>query len=510
MMNKQCLQWLPAAGLGLLLLMVFLVYFASLFHVARADQVTFLAEYAGRNDLVRMVMDSLYYNRTREFSPGDEALFRPLLFLMLSVQKALFGYGFFWWQAVALGAHLFTVAMLWRLLRRWAGDTPGFHAAAWVLTVFFAFLFVNMEAVIWHGITPYVFFAGFVLIALERLDVFVVSSGQDRRALTVCALWLLAAVLTYEAGVWYIPCFFVYALVSLRGTGRIRRAGVLLMPLMIYVVWSAGHWILTQVQPNEETARLVGGAFLPKTVFNFLAVLKWFVGGGFFLQANDVIPISRLIVRADVFAWPWPLSHWMPMRWLGVAAVLILIASIAIGAWFIKEKGYWRRLGLLGAMLTGYVLIIVVGRANTRVDGTGLECSLYYFYNFWTIFTVILFVLVRSVFARHWLWALAVSLPLMACAAVNSWSVSLVTSSIAREHHMLRKTGVLLDSFIAEHKKEPDFSFYVQPNEAGNYQVSWLTKRLDPPGKKYYYVETLYPQYFRADKPKYSLRATGQ
>ncbi len=382
-------------------------YYPSLFHVARADQVTFLAEYAGRDSSLKTVIDSLFYNRTRLFSPGDVVLFRPLLFLMLSLQRLLFGYGFFWWQLIALSAHLFTITALWRLLRRWSTEDTPAVIAVWILTLSFAFLFSNLEAVIWHGITPYVFFAGFILTALERLDVVVISGGRTRAALTQTTLCLLAAILTYEAGVWYVPCFFVYALVMLRGTKRAHRALILLLPLVIYAGWSAGHFLYSGTHLEKESTAIAQTFVTWKTFTNLGLVIKWFITGAFFLQPHDLNPLYRLMVGPAALSTPWPFNDWITARWIGVPAVILILAAAGTSASTRLTTKRPERMALLGAMLLGYVLLIVAGRANIREDGTGLHCSLYYFYNFWTLFTALLFLLLLPVFQKKPVFATA-------------------------------------------------------------------------------------------------------
>ena len=53
-----------------------------------------------------------------------------------------------------------------------------------------------------------------------------------------------------------------------------------------------------------------------------------------------------------------------------------------------------------------------------------------------------------------------------------------------------------LDLLIQEKKSDPGFSFYVDPRYPGNYPYGTIRKVDDPPGKKYTFIELLYPQYF--------------
>ena len=155
---------LAPAGAVLLAVLIAAVYWPSLYHVARGDQINYLAELSSRHGFVQTVLGTLDINRTRVFGAGDEIAFRPVLFFILGLQKYLFGYAFMGWQAVALMAHLFVCGALYALLCRIRGGL-----FALLATGMFALAPVNIEAVTWHHITPYLLFAGCVLMALRGL-----------------------------------------------------------------------------------------------------------------------------------------------------------------------------------------------------------------------------------------------------------------------------------------------------------------------------------------------------
>jgi hypothetical protein len=496
--------WL-IAGWVVLTGLVAAAYFPSLYHVARADQVSFLAEYAGRDNGWRTVLDSLYYNRTREFSPGDAVLFRPLLFAILSVQKLAFGYGFFWWQLAALAAHCFALTALWLLLRRWSGVAAGYRTAAGLVVVLFAFLFASMEAVIWHGITPYVIFAGFILLAMAQLDRVVRSNASDGAALAACAGWLFAAVLTYEAGVWYVLCFTGYALLSLRGTARVRRAGVLLLPVILYALWSIGHWFLAGIHVEPETSHAARQLFSMQTVSNWLMVLKWFVAGGFFLQPHDVLLYSRMMIPPEVLTGLWPMKSWIAARWPGAAALVLIGSAMVAGGVQPRSREQWARILWVVAMIAGYVLIIAAGRANTRADSTGLQCCLYYFYNFWILFAVLIFLFAGAAVERWPVTGGVLAAVVIVFSAGNASGIHAVATVYADASRAGRSLVAEMDKFIAAHGREPGFSFYMSPGQPGNYPVGWLHRKTDFPGKQYSFVEALYPRYFTTRQPKYNL-----
>lgn len=503
MMIAACRRRLDRVCLFLVLAVVVAVYWPSLFHVARGDHMCFLADYAGKTSWIDKTFGAIYYNRTRLFSPGDTLLFRPLFFLILGVQNALFGYGFFWWQLVSLLSHLFVLWALWRLLRTWGG-----RWSAILFTAFFGLMFSNVEAVIWHGITPYVMFSGFILCALERLETWRISGGKDRRALYVSLGWMVAASFTYEMGPWYALCFMGYALWAAPAASERPRALIFLFPVSLFVVWDLAHAWLTGTPLGREGGAMTSRMVLWHTAENFFKLLKWFISGGFFLQYGDVRPVSRIMVDRGVLAWGWPWDGaWVWTRLTGLAlGGVFLIGAVFSRLW--SRERIAQRVLLLSAMLLGFVGMNVVGRMNMRTDGSGIECSLYYFYNFWVLFSLIIFLAVRGVFSqegrRLWLgWALSGVMAVFALS--NALTVGKLTSMMAHDHAAVRRLVVGLDKLVAERENEPGFSFYVGPDVPGNYLVTWLVKTGDAPGKQYLLAEALYPRYFNARDPKYTV-----
>ena len=80
-----------AAVLAGLFVAVALAYGPSLKHAPRADQWCFLVDTLDDHTFLDTFRHSYSYNRTRQVAPGDTDLFRPLLFALLSAEKAVFG-----------------------------------------------------------------------------------------------------------------------------------------------------------------------------------------------------------------------------------------------------------------------------------------------------------------------------------------------------------------------------------------------------------------------------------
>ena len=91
--------------LGIIFLINAFVYYPAFFQIARADQIDFLIETADTDNFFDLVNYSYSYCRSRLIDTGDEILFRPLFYVLLSFEKWLFGYRFIFWQALCIGFH---------------------------------------------------------------------------------------------------------------------------------------------------------------------------------------------------------------------------------------------------------------------------------------------------------------------------------------------------------------------------------------------------------------------
>ncbi|MDE2028408.1 MAG: hypothetical protein KGJ11_07695, partial [Candidatus Omnitrophica bacterium] len=139
--KNDALRWL---SFSLIALAVLVCYYPSLYYPPRADQVIYLSETSGLHKPWDLIFGCYNHNRHRTIAPGDELLFRPLLYAFLGVEQVLFGHHFWAWQLTALGAHLVLIWVLLRLLWHVSGPWLAF-AGAWS----FALAVSNYELVTW-------------------------------------------------------------------------------------------------------------------------------------------------------------------------------------------------------------------------------------------------------------------------------------------------------------------------------------------------------------------------
>ena len=187
---RRAWNWL---GSLLVLALIAYAYGPSLRHGPRADQWTYLTETLGEYRFADVVAHTWSYSRTRMINPGDTQLYRPLLFVLLAVEKTLFGNDFLCWQATGVVLHSLVSLLLFLILRRIRALTVGADAARsvvdalpLVLTIFFATNFAILEQVIWSHIAGYLVLTALILTSLWLLLELIAEPEPSRVARSCC------------------------------------------------------------------------------------------------------------------------------------------------------------------------------------------------------------------------------------------------------------------------------------------------------------------------------------
>src|SRR6185295_13382059 len=101
------------------------------------------------------------YAATRQHWKGDDALFRPALFVWLAVGNTLFSYHHVAWNVANLALHVLVALALFRLL-----NTIRPSAAALPVAVLFTVLKPPLELVVWNHLGGYLLACLFLTIGL--------------------------------------------------------------------------------------------------------------------------------------------------------------------------------------------------------------------------------------------------------------------------------------------------------------------------------------------------------
>ncbi len=459
---------------AVLLAVLGLVYFPSLYHVARSDQLSYLSALGLTHDWYSLAVSTIDLNRKSWFPGGDAALFRPVLYFLLGNERYFFEYDYWYWQLTGVLLHIIACGLLFRVLWR---IRPGIGAVC--SAAFFAFQFSNLEAVIWHHINGYILFAVFILAALDHFVKWTRDKVITDKVIPM-NIFLTLACLTYEGGVWYCLCF-----------AFVMRCRQLLLPVGIYTVLNLANIVC---HPD-----MVSSVFLGKGVAgahfwqSWFLTIQWFLCAGLFLRSEDIIFAPRLGLRPDFI---------MPPGGLNGGSLLVVVLSAAVGFVFWQRrhqlKEYLQLQTLLILMLAGYVMIIVCGRVMSRGVHDGLGNTLYYLYNFWILAVVAVYALAQS-FKRGKALLLA---GMIVLTVFNAQNIYRMNTFMARAFVPERGFVVYLRDFIRSHRTEKDFSFTVAQHCPGHY-YQMIPSRDGRGLKKFTFAQLLYPQYYKEIDAKY-------
>ncbi len=484
-------------GLGFLLIVVYTgwAYWPSLLDIPRGDQLVYLAEVSPQKDWGALAVSDYDLNRHRTFNPGDEILFRPLLYAFLGTEKFFFGYHFLLWQLVGILLHITVVYLILKLLL-----LMGQGLSAFLWAAFFGLFFINIELVTWHHLNSYLIFVVLILVSLNQVYRILVD-----RAPLFPRFWYMIAALApacfiYEAANLYSVLIAVF-LWFYRRDAR-RYVGWILLPVAIYTATSLINLFIFHPCINGFSRAfnwndiLVCSTDLAKT-------MAWWIYVGFF--RDQYLFILEFATRThmpldDVLAFK-KLSWFMPSVVLTASGIALygVILLLTVNRAFLRNRGPF--LGLMAGMIFIYCLVIVIGREQTGVLKNVLGFGLYYMYIFWAWLFILIYACIdfnksnqRILYRSMKIISATVLVMLI---ILNAQMLHMANNMRAKDSmNSIRLVGTL-EALIQQKGKEKDFSFFVNEKYPGNFIYPDATNRFD--GKRRYsFVELLYPSYSRS------------
>jgi hypothetical protein len=484
------LAWLTPARRAratavVLLLLVFWAYRPALQHVPREDQWSFLLDTVHEERFWPMLAGCYSYNRTREISPGDYPLFRPVLFATLCAEKALFGHRYFYWQATGIALHAAVVLVLLSLLlclhRLRPCTSPGLEKVrlllAYGLALFFGVNFAGAEMVFWCHIHGYLLYAlcvlgGLRLLAAELCGALPAGGWFWRRA-GAWALTLLAAF-SYETGSVYAA--LVGAALGLAAAARRQtRQGVLLFALFatILPLYRAADRLdqlsHPNAQPDVTAATVLDQARLGPTLHHARRFALFTLFQPFFPSCPEWSFNGRLCIP-EPGTTPW--RYWRHDPLLGVSWAVVL-AGACLGLCHLGRALCDRQgrsvlpflVVLLGLFLL-HLAIIVLGRMNLRPGRDVLATSSYYAYTPLAALLLVLYIVWSGppLPSRASAVALAVVLAgVVVLALCSAGKVRAMANRIRVHDRTLRAQINLLQALIDRHGQHPNYGVSFDP-----------------------------------------------
>jgi hypothetical protein len=481
--------WIEFIPISVLFLLLWFAYYPSLAHMPRADQGNYLADTIDDTDFYSTLRHTYSYNRTRITAPGDVALFRPVLFGFLALEKAFFGNNFSYWQVTGILLHFVIVFLVFELMYYFSiyagGQIEPYESSAldnfavkllpFVLSLYFALNFALQEMVIWTHIHGYMLFVVFALGAI-LMSYRIISDDQLlRRSKTLLFLgaWCLTllATFTYELGQ-----FFSLLLGFFIGVGLYRKDK--LKQSLVYVGLFASIGVIYQVA-NLADMKLHSGQF--NTDIDFKMVLKEF----FHIESLQNV---RRFIKFSVFQPFFPslaelsfggerlhISYRLE-RLVNYKDLVYFVLSFAVVSfWIFVSAAAMRTFRstakrasiLLMVVLAGtfffYACLIVLGRMNMRPHPGLLNSSGYYNY-----ISILLFVLISHLLfvgggsLRIWQHRRYISITFLAALVLlslyNTQKVRHANEMIAEYYRPVRVAADGVSAFVEKKKDEKDFS----------------------------------------------------
>jgi hypothetical protein len=481
------MRWL---AFGLIALAVLTFYFPSLYYPPRADQVIYLSQTAGKRP-VDLIFGCYDYNRHRTIAPGDELLFRPLLFDFLGCEQVLFGHHFWAWQLVELLAHLTLIWVLLRLLWHLSGPWLAF-AGTWL----FALSVFNYEMVSWPHMSCYIFAMACTVGLIEQAVFCFEENEVPWKRIKRILIYSLIACFMYETAnifVLMITGALIFSFPKMKG-----RLLWLITPVILYVFFSYYNYTYIDhvIHPAAVIAHRIA---IGEYVLAIIRLTFWWLYEGLFNGMYHYILGIRTMFPAN------EVMVFKPLVFNNPQVILeLIILPVFLGLAWIGRRQFLKRSALLiilSGMLFSYVAVIVLGRYHTLEELLdAVRVNTYYSYIFWAFILIIACVAITAqgtkTRLRQWLIIIFVTASLLS----GLWQGKKIYDmavNYSNESNSIVLLVTTLDLLIQEKKAGSNFSFYVDPDYPGNYPYGSIRKITDPPSKEYTFAEFLYPQYFR-------------
>jgi hypothetical protein len=468
-----------AAGLFVL---IAAAYAPARHHAPRADQWSYLADTAECRTFADLLGESYSYNRTRRIGPGDTDLFRPILFVLLAVEKQLFGPGDFRSpQAVGVGLHYAVCLLLLALLRtiataaRPADPARGIDPLPYAVTAFFALNPCVQELVIWAHLQGYVLFLAQLLASLTLLIRHATGPASGSwRSPALLGAWSVAllSAFTYELGQVYavLAGLFLAAAVAPR-VGAGRAVGLFAAFAGIALAYQTTNAIDRRVHegrygPDVNRHLMWERALTPATVEHTGRFVAYTTGQPFFpsLVHSDFGPgADRLHIPESLWA-GYGLRVFTPVLVCSLAVVGLGLGLGMAGLCRLARTGgrVPRLLFLLVAGLYGaYAAATVLGRLNVRPGPFALASNCYYAYPGLLLALVTLAAAWEAAGRRATQLRVALALGLVILTAAGAEHVRAVNEKMARELKEYTQPIRAVQMFVLEHRDEPGFRFAI-------------------------------------------------
>ena len=515
-----------------------IVFYPSFYNCAKADHIVYLVETAEMESLPELIGYSYSYCRTRVLLSGDRVLFRPIFYIVLSIEKWLWGYNFIYWQLTGFFLHLIILALFIKLLKIIRPDP-----ILILFALFFSMQYISCDLVTWHHMHGYLLFLIFILFSLIDFTLYIQSRQVDAKKLWRMVLFLFLACFTNEFGS-IVSLIIMLALLAHRrfvlrpssmtvnnnrsGASFLNKPFLLLFLPVSYLYVSILDYTL-RFSENGIAGSLANiNVSIPavKFLYQFIALLL----------TSFILPFSPGIFMivpdeknyAILLSWT-NLKYLNPYNKAVFMANLLLLILILTAIGFSIYAHIKRRALNVGAsdperkkrtqdcftvmflcavILMSYISVFVF----FRTSGNSLRyisSNLYHFY----IMTLITAVIGYGLFSwlcdaiegRQAVFRRLIIIVLCLGALLNGLKVYQLNRQ-GREAFSLWGNYIMeLENFVNAHKKEADFSFFSITRNVGKATIIRMGDASEGRELKGYISDYFFRKYIDVHTPKYYL-----
>lgn len=472
---------------GLLGIVILAVYWPSLQHSPRADQLLYFILVQGKKTLKELILDSYALNRLPPH--GDRILFRPLLYALLGLEKWMFGLHFWAWQAFNLTLHWIVTCQLFSILKmfsRWESPIPFF------LSLLFAISTGLVEMVTWQHLSAYLLFCNLMLHCISTA--FKIDSGLISTKIP----WLLLTTVfisqfLYEFGIFLSFILGAHFLWLSRRKGEILKSTGWLLLVFPVIYLGLSTTDLFYRHGGWDAAKQIKGAlsFIPmaQKMGNVIA---------FWLTLCLAPWTMQIISDARIVVHPSELSRSV----IGIqAATVCLLIPAVLWIWRNLTSVQKWKASVLATLIMAFVYMIIIGRINDRGLVPTLRNNIYYAYPFFLLFVMLLGTCLwrGMTHANH--LEIVVFLLFFAAQGASTLQVNIQTKRYCQPRLEMLQNA---ESIYRAHWREANFSFSNDATCTANDELPW-TMIFSKNGRPYNILGAIYGDFYSREKGKYLL-----
>lgn len=481
------------------------IYFPSFSHLLRGETYTYLLDTQGDTTIGPLITKWYDYNYSRMYAAGDVWLFRPLLFVTIGLEKALFGLNYTYWRVAAFCMHLLAICCLFRLLWR---IRPG--AIAFSLTLLFSTAFLVTNTILYEQIAPRLLFMALTLSALYY--VYSGISESSRKKLWIGCGCALVACFFYEIGLVFVVLLAGYFWLERRRLGSSWKywSVLYLLAIPIYLsVYLPPRLLDTRPELGLEFSRktsiealflglhstyIIAGTWVTRTLFPMLYTLRPIeLLRSFSLQIVPVFPILT-----SILSWAIVGVVVLVLGWLAGTRKLFM-SQLIRNPFFI----------LLTCMVVSYVASVSFFRVASHSLGNVLGTNLHA--NVFLAFGIVWACIILSYRGFNGkLVQYGVVVVLVVLASISAGKVLELNQNLKTLEQPARAYLYQVEEFVREHQSEDDFSFYskAEPTTQETLGINMNLRHLGTLRRTACYFtvpQVMYLEYWNKTNPKYFL-----